>query len=223
MCKPKEVSAHEFVAHSVYGAEVYRTGGVAFQFLAQLQDVIIDGAGRRIILISPNLIQQLVTADDAVGILHQELQGLEFLGGQDHDLAVALHLHFLEVDRDAVEADAIHIGGSGGMPQGGAHAGQQLARAERLGHVIVGPEFEQENLVGNIAGGAEHEDGQAWRLRLDLFAKVTSRKLRQTQVEDDDGGLRNQKAFQRRLSIPLNFDCVTFRLKQALERFLDGG
>ncbi len=41
----KEISATELVTHSVYGAEGYRTGGGAFQFLAKLQDVVVHSAG----------------------------------------------------------------------------------------------------------------------------------------------------------------------------------
>ena len=65
----------------MHGAEVNRTGRIAFQFLPQLQNVIIHGAGGWVILVSSDLVQQLVTTDDAVGILHHKLQGLEFLRG----------------------------------------------------------------------------------------------------------------------------------------------
>src|SRR5271170_1399222 len=99
----KAISANELVTHSVHSAEVYRTGRVALQLLAKLQDMVVDGAGGRIILVSPDLVQQFVPADDAVGILHQKLQGLKFLSSQDYDLALALDFHFLEVDRDTVE------------------------------------------------------------------------------------------------------------------------
>jgi hypothetical protein len=76
----------------VYRAEVYRTGGVAFQFLAKLEDVVVDGAGRRIILVSPDFVQQFVAANHAVGVLHEKLQSLEFLRGQDYNFAVSLSL-----------------------------------------------------------------------------------------------------------------------------------
>jgi len=76
-----QVSTNELIPHSMDGAEVYRAGWILLQFLAEFQNVIVDGPGRRIILVSPNLVQQFVTADDPFGVLHQELKRLEFLGG----------------------------------------------------------------------------------------------------------------------------------------------
>ena len=68
----KGISAHELVAHTVHGAEVYRTSGVAFQFLPKLQDMIVHRARRRVVLISPNFVEQLIAADHSVGVLHSE-------------------------------------------------------------------------------------------------------------------------------------------------------
>ena len=62
-------SAHEFVAHPVHGAEVYRTGWIAFQFLPKLQNMIVNRASGGIILVSPDLVEQLVAADHPVSIL----------------------------------------------------------------------------------------------------------------------------------------------------------
>src|SRR5258708_27969630 len=77
--RSKGLSTYELIAHSVHSAEVYRTGRVALQFLAQFQDMVIHGAGPGIIFVSPNFVQQFVPADGPVGILRQKLQGLEFL------------------------------------------------------------------------------------------------------------------------------------------------
>ena len=68
--KVQDNLANELIAHSVYRAEVYGTGWVFFQFLAKLQDVIVNRTGGRVVLITPHFIQQLVAADYAVGILH---------------------------------------------------------------------------------------------------------------------------------------------------------
>src|SRR5271166_461624 len=217
------MSADELVAHAVRGAEVDGTGGVALQLLTQLQDMVVHSAGRGIILVSPNFVQQFVTADHPVGILHQKLQGLKFLRGQHYDLAVTLNFHLLEVDRDAVEANEAHISRSSGMPQRCAHAGQQLARTERLSYVIIRSQLEQQNLVGNVAGGAENDDRQSGGQRLDLFAQVAPGKLRQTQVKNNNCGRRCLKAIERSFSIPLHFDGVAFGFEQTLQGLLDGG
>src|SRR5271154_2114017 len=137
------ILANELVAHAMYGAEVYWTGRITLQFLAKLQNVIVPGAGGGIILVSPHLVQQFVTADHAVRILHQELQGFEFLRGENHDLAVALHFHFLEVNGNAVETYQIHTCRSRCVPQRRTHAGQKFPGAEGLGYIIVGAQLQQ--------------------------------------------------------------------------------
>src|SRR5579871_5313048 len=102
-------SANKLISHPVYCAEVYRARGIFLQLLAEFENVIVHGPSRRIILISPNFVQQLVAADHPVGVLHQKLKGLELLGGQNDGLAVALDFHFLEVRLDAVKAHEMHI------------------------------------------------------------------------------------------------------------------
>src|ERR1700753_2625824 len=44
----------EFVAGAVNGQEVARIGGIGLKLLPQPQDVIVDGARRRIVLIAPD-------------------------------------------------------------------------------------------------------------------------------------------------------------------------
>src|SRR6476646_6638276 len=97
--------ADEFIPHPMHRAEVYRTGGILLQLLPKLKDVIVYGPGRGVILVSPDFIQEFVPADHPVGILYEELEGLELLGGEHHEFAVALHFHFPEIGRDVIEAD----------------------------------------------------------------------------------------------------------------------
>ena len=66
----------------MYGAEVYGARWVFLQFLPKFKYMVIDGTGGRIVLITPDFIQQFVAADYPVGILHQKLESLEFLRGQ---------------------------------------------------------------------------------------------------------------------------------------------
>src|SRR5436309_182815 len=90
-------SADELISHSMHCAEVYGTGGILLQLLPKLQDVIIHCSGGRIILVTPDFIQQFVPADDPVCVLDEKLESLKFLSGEHHDFAVALDLHFPEI------------------------------------------------------------------------------------------------------------------------------
>jgi hypothetical protein len=71
--------------------------------LAELENVVVDSARRRIILVTPYFVQQFIAADHSIGILHQKAKRFEFLGGQKHELPIALDFHFLEVDGDVVK------------------------------------------------------------------------------------------------------------------------
>src|SRR6266705_55301 len=131
-------SADELVSHTMYRAEMYRARRIFFKFLAEFQDMVVDGASRRIILVAPNLVQQLVTANHPVGILHKKLEGLELLRRQDHDLPVALDLHLFEVHGDTVEAENLHLRRAHRVADSRSDPRQQLPRTKRLGYVIVG-------------------------------------------------------------------------------------
>src|SRR4029077_2416983 len=146
-------STNELISHSVYRPEVYRARWVFLQFLAEFQNVIVDGSRGGIILVSPDFVQQFVAADNPLGILHQKLKCLEFLSRQYHRLPVALHFHLLKVGGDVVETNDLRLRhDSSGVAQGCTDPGQQFSRAERFGDVVISSQLEQQDLVRNIAG-----------------------------------------------------------------------
>lgn len=108
----------------MYGTEMYGAGRVFLQFLAKFENVVINRAGGRIVLITPDFVEQFVSANDAIGILHQELEGLELLRGQNYDLTVALDFHFLEIGGNAIEADQLNIGRPRSMAESSANASE---------------------------------------------------------------------------------------------------
>src|SRR5438477_1033449 len=57
---PCQLSTHELVAHAVNCPKMHRIRRIPFQLLTQFQNVVIHGASRRVILIAPNLVQQLI-------------------------------------------------------------------------------------------------------------------------------------------------------------------
>src|ERR1700746_1957609 len=97
------MSTDEFVSHAMNRAKVHGAGRILFQLLSELENVIVHGTSGRVVLIAPHFIEQFVTADNPVRILHQELEGFEFLSCQDDDAAIALDFHLLEVDRYIIE------------------------------------------------------------------------------------------------------------------------
>ena len=66
--------------------------------------------------------------------------------------------------------------------QAGAHAGDELARLERFGHVIVGAGLEPQHHVDGVGLGGQHDDRHA-RLRANLAADVDAALAGQHEVQ----------------------------------------
>ena len=60
--KKRSSLAEEFIPDPVHGDDVLRLGGRLLDLLAEPRDVIINGAGEGIILVTPDLIKQLLAA-----------------------------------------------------------------------------------------------------------------------------------------------------------------
>ena len=71
---------YKLVTCAVEGSKMHRVRRVILQFLPQLEDMVVHGPSRRIILVAPNLIQKFFTRNDAFRILYHEFQGLKLLG-----------------------------------------------------------------------------------------------------------------------------------------------
>src|SRR5215469_8091124 len=95
----------ELVARTMHGAKMDGSRRVAFEFLAQPQDVIVYGARTGIVFVSPDFIKQLVAGNNAACVLNQVLESLEFLGRERDVFAVARHFHRGEIDVNIPKAE----------------------------------------------------------------------------------------------------------------------
>ena len=75
-----------------------------------------------------------------------------------------------------------------GAAQDGADACEELAEPERLDHVVVGAEFEQDHTVDLVAACGDDDDGDLGALA-QLPADVGAVDVRQTEVEEDEVAL----------------------------------
>ncbi len=64
MGRDQQILTDEPIAFAIDGEDVLGGGGILFQFLAQLKDVVVHGAGGRITIIAPDLIQQPIAGHD---------------------------------------------------------------------------------------------------------------------------------------------------------------
>src|SRR6266436_5172064 len=118
--------------------------------------MIVDRARGRIILIAPNLVEQLLAGDNSPGGSGQIFQELEFLRGQRDGFSPSGGFHAGEIDARVAEGEDFVLDGlrgnlgyrrraGAGAAHGAANASEKFLGAERLGYVIIGSELQQED------------------------------------------------------------------------------
>jgi hypothetical protein len=137
-------------------------GRVGLELLAELEYLVVDRAGAGVRMIAPDIVEQLFAAEYALGIFSKKTQQLELMRSERNLLAALASDHLEKVDF-AVAKDVGWCGiALAATANSGLHAGEEFARAERLGDVIFGAELKQQHLVDDFADRAENED---WRVR----------------------------------------------------------
>ena len=75
---------NKFVTHPVDGSEVNGMRRFQLKFLPQFQNVVVNSAGTRIVVIAPHFVEEFVARDYSPGIRHKELEHLELHCSQAH-------------------------------------------------------------------------------------------------------------------------------------------
>src|SRR5579883_409960 len=174
---------------------------VALDFLAEAQDVNVDGAvGNRPVL-APHGVEQLLAAEDDAWATHQEFEEPEFGGSQGERHAVEPHLAAggIELETRGLKSARLRDG-----PLLGAElefdARDQLADKERLHHVVIGAELKADDAVGFRRAGGQENDGSGAEIRVlaDPFAEVEAVGIGQHDVEEYEVGAH----------LPAELDCA---------------
>ena len=141
-------------------------------------------------------VEQLRTREDPTRLAGHRRQELELGGGQVHRPAPDLHPHPRQVQ--AQVAGAQHLGASLGelAAQHRPHAGDQLAGAERLGHVVVRAELKPDQLVGFVVAGGEHDDRHA-RVAPQSVGHLEAIQAWEAKIEDHQVGVIRPRPHQR--------------------------
>ena len=146
----------------------------------------------------------------ALRMVHQEIEQAEFDPAQSQLAAAG-------GDRQGarIETQAGHLHGiGGGMRRAPAQqrmdAGQQFARPEGLGDVIVGAAFERQHFVLLAGAGGNHDDRQVARARLGAQAanQRDPRLPRQIPFEQDHVGQAFVEQDEGRFGIGGDVDAV---------------
>ena len=157
----------------------------------------VDGAIEGVALVAMDRVEQLRPREDAPRLPHQRRQQGE-LGRRHLDRPSRHgHAHPRHVEHDVAGAhDVAALGSAVDAPEDRAHPRHQLARAERLGQVVVGAELEADQLVALLDARGEHDDRHAGVLA-QRPRHVEAVHLRQAQVEHDEIRLARSRLRQR--------------------------
>ena len=177
------------VADAVDRQHVAGSGHVRLELAAQVLDVPVDRPLVRLQAEAVDRVEQLPAREHAPGLAREGGEELE-LGRRQGD-GPATHGDPMPPQVELEVADDEPLGRSGGVlgpAEDGPDAGDELLRAERLDHVVVGAELEAGHPVGLVAAGGEDHD-RDHRVAAEGADDVEAVDLRQAQVEDDRVGL----------------------------------
>jgi hypothetical protein len=154
----------QHVAAAAHGLDQLRLAAVILELAAQAADGDVDRAVERPSLAPAQQVQQHVARQHPVRPFHQGQQQVIFTAGQRDFHAIGAQQPatgwFQRPARETQRRGIIGAaaGAIGGAAQHGAHAGQQFAGVERLGHVVVGAQLQPDDAVGLLTHGREHHD-----------------------------------------------------------------
>ena len=182
---------HEAVADVADRADVVLVLGA--ELGAEATHVHVDGAGAAEVVVAPHLLQQLLAAEDAAGVLGEVLEELELLVGEVERAAADARGVGRVVDDDLAPVD--HVGGRvvRGLGAGAADRepdpGLELGRTAGVQHHVV-----HAPVVGDdreTALGDDEEDRRVGTGRADQPAEVARGGEVLATVDEDEVGRRS--------------------------------
>ena len=222
---------HQDVAGAADRLDDPRIVDVRLELLAQPPDLDVDGPVERRRLAPAGLLEQEVAGQDAAGMGEEDGKQVELAAGQRHLPPAGIE----QPARRQVElpvGEAIAPGrrlrrgraGRGGRGQGPAQhrldPRQQLAQVERLGDVVVGADFEADDLVDRIAPSGD-DDEAAVPVLAQLPGDREPVLAGQAEVEQHQvGRIGRHEAQQRRPGVRLG-DAIALALQVARKQTRD--
>jgi len=132
----------------------------------------------------------MVAAEDAAGMASEVVEQAKLGGGGGDQLAVDAKLHGAGVDLDILELQNGRRAWPFEAAQNGLDAGDQFARGEGLGDVVVGTQFEAvDAVVLRRACGEEDDRNDAERgVQAEPAAEIEAITARHHDVEQEECG-----------------------------------
>src|SRR5882672_1600502 len=101
------------------------------KFLPQFQNVVVNSAGTRIVVIAPHFVEEFVARDYSPGIRHKELKDLELHCSQAHWAIRSTDFHRQEINAHLAEPDDAFVFDAVGMTQFAAGLRYELSPGQR--------------------------------------------------------------------------------------------
>jgi hypothetical protein len=149
----------------------------------------IDGARVDHAFVTPDFVEQPVAFLDSALAAHQHVKQFEFDARQAQWFARHFDVVSRRIERDRSDRQLFFVGGFAfPAAQNGADAQDELARAERLCHVIVRAEFQADDAIDLLRFRGQHQDWDMSRgpIGLENLADFQARHFRQHQIENDE-------------------------------------
>src|SRR6188472_1517159 len=181
----------ELVAGAPNGQHELRHGGIVLDLLAQVAHVDVDGLLVLVeCLVVAEQLEQLAAREDPPGLAREVTQDLELGRGEPDPPRAPLNAPALEVDHEVSVADDPAAGRVREIavrpPEERPDAAQELAKGERLGHVVVGAELEAHDLVELVAARREEQHRRLGARRAEAAQHLEPVDARELHVEDDE-------------------------------------
>src|SRR5690625_1547129 len=196
----------------------HRLDPVGSELVAQVAHIHVDDVGAWIEVEAPDPGEELLAAEDLVGVAHELLQQRVFAGGELDRL--------LPHERPA----RTHVEGEVSHPQYGrlprvrgtkpqAHASEQLIEGERFAHVVIRPAGEPGDGVFNGVARREDDDGNVDALRPDPTQHAEPIQPRQPEIQDEE--IEIPREFHGRVSVGHRVGLEPFRPEPFLNKIRD--
>ena len=167
--------------------------GIGFDFFAQAADADVNTSRGDELFAAPDSGEEFLAGEDTTRVRSEVIEKpeLEKTGGDG--LFKAGDATGIEIDQQLVEFESLaRFRGRLGAPEEKLHAGDEFARAEGFGDVIIGAGFEGGDEIGFATAGGEHDDGQAMEQSVlaDFGENLKSGKARVQGIEEQKIGRR---------------------------------
>jgi hypothetical protein len=146
----------QFISHAAQGFDLHIG---PCQLRTEMLHVHVHGAGFTSVFVAPDVFEELVARQGNPRVLYKRHQEVELLCAELHHFVVNLCFSPCLINQQVADRNRVlGLSAAFGTPQDRLHTRDHLARVERLRHVIVGANFESNNLVDVIATRRKHQD-----------------------------------------------------------------